>query len=87
MLLDQPSRPESVNRPELLSEILGELFVGKRNMVVVYGGFGSGKTWLAQEVGRIALHGSGHIAPFQHGLLSATLGPSPAILNELGEMA
>ena len=84
VLLDQPSRPESVNRPELLSEILGELFVGKRNMVVVYGGFGSGKTWLAQEVGRIALHGSGHIAPFQHGLLSATLGPSPAILNELG---
>lgn len=85
VLLEQQSgRLESVNRDESLSEIMGELFVSKRNMVVVYGNFGSGKTWLAQEIGRIAWD-AGHVAPFQHGLLSATLGPTPAIEKALRE--
>jgi hypothetical protein len=81
--LDQPAPAESVNRPEIKSEILGELFVNKRNMVVVYGEFGAGKTWLAREIGKVAVGEDGHFAPFEHGLLAATLGPSPAIPHEL----
>jgi hypothetical protein len=83
--LEQPFRPESIDRPKLVSDVLGQIFVSERHMVVVYGGFGLGKTWLAHQVEKYAQEPDLHlaIAPFSDGVLSASLGRSPAIPNEL----
>jgi hypothetical protein len=83
VLLEQTSRAESVNRPEYKSKVLGLLLVNKPSMVVVHGEFGAGKTWLAREIGRIAIGGENHFSPFPHGLLSATLGSDSVVQTEL----
>jgi hypothetical protein len=79
VMFDEPLHQQYVARPEVLTELFGRLFTSQSRILVVAGDFGVGKTWAAREFARIA----SHVAPFQDGLLCATLGPSPAIRAEL----
>jgi hypothetical protein len=80
----EPRHQQYVARPEILTELLGKLFISQSGILIVGGDFGVGKTWAARELAKIAgPGGQGHVAPFQGGLLCATLGPSPVIRAEL----